>query len=221
MESGMKKEFDAARVKAMTRPSGLPFRIGKIGHVVLHCRDIERTVKFYTEVLGFEVSDVYPHEMVPGGMVFMRCSHDHHGIGFVGSMPGASEHIELNHIAFEVATLDEVLRAREHLERHGVALDFEGRRRAGSQIAVEFHDPDGHRLEIFWGLDQVGSDGHIRPAAEWKWAHSLEEAIADPCQGQDTTIADRSLLRERSEAEKQRHLEHSLATQSAKLGQDR
>jgi len=185
---------------------------------VLHCRDIERTVKFYTEVLGFKVSDVYPHKMVPGGMVFMRCSADHHGIGFVGCMEGESQHIELNHVAFEVATLDEVLRARDYLTARGIPIDFEGRRRAGSQIAIEFHDPDGHRLEIFWGLDQVGTDGRVRPESEWKWAHSLEDAIADPCVGQDTTVADPALLRTRTEEEKRRHLEHSLKTQAAKLG---
>jgi len=214
-------KFDPERLKAMTRPPGMPFHISKIGHVVLQCRDIERTVRFYTEVLGFKVSDVYPDEMVPGGMVFMRCASDHHGVGFVGTMPGASAHIELNHLAFEVATLDEVLRARAHLERCGVALEFEGRRRAGSQIAVGFSDPDGHRLEIFWGLDTVGSDERIRPAAQWKWAHSLEDAIADPVEGQDTTLADTSLLRQRSAEEKRRNLEHSHATQAAKLGQKR
>ena len=214
----MAKEFDAEKLKTMTRPTGMPFSIAKIGHVVMHCRDIERTVKFYTEILGFKVSDVYPNEMVPGGMVFMRCSHDHHGVGFVGCMDEPSQHIELNHLAFEVATIDEVLRAREYLEEKGIPIDFEGRRRAGSQVAIEFHDPDGHRLEIFWGLDQVGNEGRIRPASEWKWAHSLEDAIADPCQDQDITVGDRSLLRKRSEDEKRRHLEHSLKTQAAKLG---
>ncbi|HZT50296.1 MAG TPA: VOC family protein, partial [Stellaceae bacterium] len=120
--------------------------------------------------------------------------------------------------AFEVATLDEVLRARDYLTARGIPIDFEGRRRAGSQIAIEFHDPDGHRLEIFWGLDQVGTDGRVRPESEWKWAHSLEDAIADPCVGQDTTVADPALLRTRTEEEKRRHLEHSLKTQAAKLG---
>jgi hypothetical protein len=39
----------------------------------------------------------------------------------------------------------------------------------------------------------VGSDGHVRPPAEWKWAHTLEEAIRDPVRGQDTTLADPAL----------------------------
>jgi catechol 2,3-dioxygenase-like lactoylglutathione lyase family enzyme len=57
----------------LERPHGLPFRIGKLGHVVLNVRDVERSARFYTEVLGFQISDVYPEEMVPGGMVFLRC----------------------------------------------------------------------------------------------------------------------------------------------------
>ena len=180
--------------KRLQRPLGLPFRIARLGHVVLNVADLERSVKFYTQVLGFSVSDVYPPEMVAGGMVFMRCNADHHGVALVGSLPQRSESLELNHLAFEVATLDEVLRARDHLRRQGVAIDFEGRRRAGCQIAVEFRDPDGHRLEIYWGVDQVGSDGAVRPQSEWKGAHSLAAAIADPVRGQDTTLQDPTLL---------------------------
>jgi catechol 2,3-dioxygenase len=132
--------------------------------------------------------------MVPGGMVFLRCNPDHHGIALVGSMTAEAPNVELNHLAFEVASLDEVVRARDHLRRHGVPIDFAGRRRAGCQLAVEFRDPDNHRLEIYWGIDQIGSDGHVRPPAEWKGVPSLEEAIADPVRGQDTTLHDPALL---------------------------
>ena len=175
------------------RPAGMPFRITKIGHVVLHVADLTRSVAFYTEVLGFSVSDVYGEDMMPGGMVFLRCNPDHHGVALVGGA-GPMSHGELHHLAFEVGSLDEVIRARDHLRRHGAQIDFEGRRRAGVQIAVEFRDPDGHRLEIYWGLDQVGTDGITRPAAEWKGARSLAAAIADPVRGQDTTLQDPSLV---------------------------
>ncbi len=187
--------IDPDELKGLQRPHGLPFHIGKIGHVVINVRDVARSVRFYTEMLGFQVSDVYPEEMVPGGMAFLRCNPDHHGIALVGSMVGAAENVELNHIAFEVANLDEVIRARDHLRRRGVAIDFEGRRRAGCQLAVEFRDPDGHRLEIYWGIDQIGSDGRARPAAEWKGVRGLDAAIADPVRGQDTTLQDPLLLK--------------------------
>lgn len=176
-------------------PQGLPFRIRKIGHVVLMVSDVKRSTHFYTQVLGFKVSDVYPDSMMPGKMVFMRCNNDHHGVALVGRRPGdaPAANIELDHLAFEVASLDEVIRARDHLRAHQVKIDFEGRRRAGAQIAVEFRDPDNHRLEIFWGLDQIGTDGHVRPPAEWREAMSIEDAISNPPVGQDTSLYDPSL----------------------------
>jgi catechol 2,3-dioxygenase len=187
--------IDVDAVKALERPKGLPFRIAKLGHIVLNVSDVARSVRFYTEILGFEVSDVYPDAMVPGGMAFLRCNPDHHGIALVGSAEARSaENGDLNHLAFEVGSLDEVVHARDHLQRHGVTIDFDGRRRAGCQLAVEFRDPDGHRLEIYWGIDQIGSDGRARPATEWKGVRGLEAAIADPVRGQDTAVYDPALL---------------------------
>jgi len=174
-----------------------PFAITKIGHVVLNCRDIDLSAKFYTEILGFKISDWYPESMVPGRMCFMRYNSDHHGIALVGSMKGSSPNAELNHLAFEVETLDEVVAARNYLRRAGVPIDFEGRRRAGVQIAVEFRDPDGHRLEIYWGLDKVHHDEEIRPSEEWSLALSLEDAIAKPVPGQDTRLKNPALLTEK------------------------
>jgi len=194
-------DFEALRSKEIENlrqtqpPQGLPFRIAKIGHVVLMVSDLERSVRFYTQVLGFRISDVYPDSMMPGRMVFMRCNADHHGVALIGAAAGTSHNHELHHLAFEVATLDEVLRAREHLKAHKVPIDFEGRRRAGAQIAVEFRDPDNHRLEIYWGLDQVGSDERARPPEEWREEFSIEAAIDNPPPGQDTSLHDPSLRR--------------------------
>ncbi|HWO40979.1 MAG TPA: VOC family protein [Candidatus Eisenbacteria bacterium] len=179
---------DVDKLKSMSAPPGMPFRIAKLGHVVLRVADLERSTAFYTQILGFKVSDVYPETMMPGGMVFLRCNTDHHCLALVGGgEPGANR--ELHHVAFEVATLAEVLRARDRLRHHKVPIDFEGRRRAGCQIAVEFRDPDNHSVEIYWGVDQVGSDGRVRPPSEWLGASSLEEAIARPVPGQDTSLA--------------------------------
>jgi len=161
----------------------LPFQLRKIGHVVLNVTDLEAALRFYTDVLGLEVSDRYPDSMVPGGMIFLRCNPDHHGVALVGGAkkPDASS---LNHFAFEVGSLDEVFRARAWLAKHGIPLVFEGRRRAGCQIAVEFRDPDGNNLEIYWNIDQVGTNAAARPASEWRQARSLEDAAANPVAGQ-------------------------------------
>ncbi|HKI97917.1 MAG TPA: VOC family protein [bacterium] len=192
--------IDVDKLSRTRTPAGLPFQIGKLGHVVIHVSDLERSTGFYTQVLGFRVTDVYPEDMMPGGMVFLRCNGDHHCLALVGRAPDAADaalavRSELHHIAFEVPTLDDVFRAREHLRRHEVPIDFEGRRRAGCQVALEFHDPDGHHLEIYWGVDQVGTDGRLRPASEWRPSRTLEDAIADAPPDQDVTLRDPSLRR--------------------------
>jgi len=178
----------AEALRRMAPPAGLPFGIRKLGHVVLKVQDLQRSVAFYTGVLGFRVSEVYPDTMMKGGMVFLRCNTDHHCLALVGGAKDEASARELHHLAFEVAALEELVRAREHLRKQGVRIDYDGRRRAGCQVAVEFRDPDGHFLEIFWGLDQVGSDGRVRPPEEWREAASLEDAIAEPPPGQDTTL---------------------------------
>jgi catechol 2,3-dioxygenase-like lactoylglutathione lyase family enzyme len=183
--------MDTEAIRSLERPKGLPFRIGKIGHVALYVRDVARSARFYTEVLGFQVSDVYGNDMMPGGAVFLRCNTDHHGVALFQAEEAQLANAGLHHMAFEVSTLDEVVSAREHLRRHQVPIEFDGRRRAGCQLAVEFRDPDGHHLEIYWDIDQIGDEGRARPASEWKGASSLEQAIADPVRGQDTTPRDR------------------------------
>lgn len=190
------KSDEVVALGSVETPADLPFNITKIGHVVLMVEDLQRSLAFYTKVMGFRVSDVYPDSMMPGKMVFMRCAADHHGIALVGGGKGPSGHGELHHLAFEVSTLDEVLLAREHLKKHDVPIEFEGRRRAGAQIAIEFSDPDGHRLEIYWGLDQVGPDGRVRPPQEWREVFSLEDAVDDAPRGQDTTLKDPSLRKD-------------------------
>ena len=180
-------------LKNTETPDDIPFCITKIGHVVLKVTDLERSVDFYTQVLGFSVSDVYPDNMMPGRMVFMRCNRDHHGVALVGGAPSNSSNLELHHMAFEVSTIDEVLKAREHLIKNNVQIQFEGRRRAGAQVAVEFLDPDGHWLEIFWGLDQIAPDAKARPPEEWVEVFSLEDAIDNAPLGQNTKLKDRKL----------------------------
>jgi len=188
--------MDMDRITAMKRPKGTPFRITKIGHIGLNVTDLERSTRFYTEVLGLSVTEAMGENARPGGLVFLRYNTDHHGIALFGGNQAPLQGGTLNHVAFEVGSLDEVFRVRDHLKKFGVVPHFEGRRRAGCQVAVEFRDPDGHELEVYWDIDQVGSEDTVRPASEWRAAQSLEAALLDPPKGQDVTLADPSLARQ-------------------------
>jgi catechol 2,3-dioxygenase len=151
-------------------------------------KDLERSTRFYTQILGMQVSDAIPPGELPGGAVFLRCATDHHAIALFGATEDHPAGTGLHHLAMEVPTLDEIVRIREHLREHQIPINLDGRRGAGVQLVVEFRDPDGHLLEIYWGIDQIGSEGTVRPEEEWKSVRSLEQAIADPVAGQDTTI---------------------------------
>ncbi len=189
------KDSEMVTLKEISPPNEMPFDITKIGHVVLNVKDVQRSTEFYTQVLGFRVSDVYPDSMMPGKMVFMRFNHDHHGVALVGGSEREVDNTEMHHMAFQVETLDEVFRARDHLEKHKVHIEFSGRRRAGCQVAVEFRDPDGHFLEIYCLLDQVGPDEEARPADEWRPVASLEDAVDSAPPDQDMSLRDPSLKR--------------------------
>jgi catechol 2,3-dioxygenase len=167
-----------------TTASATPVRVKKLGHVVLRVGDIERSTRFWTELLGFSVSDRNEQ-----GMVFLRHGSDHHTI----ALAPAREHQPLpdkargqlgfDHLAMEVENVSELLRIREFLQANGVPVVFDGRRGPGSNPGVEFLDPDGYMIELYACMDQIGPDGQSRPPEEWRRATSLEDALANPVAG--------------------------------------
>lgn len=161
-----------------------PIKIKKIGHVVLSVSNIERSTRFWTEVMGFKFSD--KNEI---GMMFFRNGTDHHTIALMqatekNELPKRGE-VGFDHMALEVATVSELFKIRDFLKSKGVTIFYEGRRGPGGNPGLEFYDPDGYKIEIYAAMDQIGTDGRSRPANEWKRATTLEEAIANPLPNAD------------------------------------
>ena len=160
-------------------PQTTPIKVLKLGHLVYEVSDIERTTKFWTEIMGFSVSDT--NEI---GMVFLRSAGDHHSIALVPSKqkerPAEGTALRFHHLAMEVESVDVLIRAKAFLEAQGIPLTYEGRRGPGGNIGLEFDDPDGYCFEIYANMDQVGPDGKSRPKEQFNRQHSLESAIANP-----------------------------------------
>jgi catechol 2,3-dioxygenase-like lactoylglutathione lyase family enzyme len=160
-------------------PKTTPINVRKLGHLVYEVSDIERTTKFWTEILNFTVSDTNEQ-----GMVFLRCAGDHHSIALVPSKKGArppkDAGLRFHHLAMEVDSIDTLFRARDFLQSRGIPIDFEGRRGPGGNVGVEFLDPDGYLFEIYANMDQVGDDGKTRPPEQFNRVLSLEDAVAKP-----------------------------------------
>jgi catechol 2,3-dioxygenase len=160
------------------RPS--PVRIRKLGHVVIQVRDLERSLKFYTEVFNFRVSDRNPE-----GGVFLTSVGDHHTVALFPSSGEAAatpekDAVRLHHFAMEVGSIDELFAIRSYLRERGVPIVFEGRRRLGGHTSVEFLDPDGYHLELYCDMDQLRPDMRSRPLLSGPQPRTLEAARDHP-----------------------------------------
>jgi len=164
-------------VRSATQPS--PVRIRKLGHIVLQVADVERSIRFYTEVLNFRVSD----RQETGG-AFLTAVGDHHTIGLFPADPSAGkpakDAVRLNHFAFQVNDLDALFAARAWLRERGIPILFEGRRRLGGHSSVEFADPDGYHVELFCDMDQLQPGQRSRPMAPGPRLESLEAVRDNP-----------------------------------------
>ena len=124
-----------------------------IDHVALSVGDLERSLKFYTEVLGLGVSK--REHQKPGTEYFLDCGASL--VGLIQGDPKGGKH-ELqdgglggNHFSLRVHTKD-FDAAVEELKKHKITITFEKKRE--KSWSVYFLDPDGNKLEITaWPLE--------------------------------------------------------------------
>ena len=156
--------------------------VKKIGHVGILVADVERSLAFYKDVMGFTVTNLRKDAEGNVTGAFMRFDDDHHNF-VIGKAPAgvdveAAEMPErlVQQISFEVETRDEFLKAVTHLRAKGAKIvagplvhGFEGDGKnfngSGSR-SVYFADPDGNRLEIFTDMMKV-PHGETFPRAEY------------------------------------------------------
>jgi catechol-2,3-dioxygenase len=133
--------------------SGLGLR--RLQHIVLWVADVERSVRFYCDVLGFEVKHRYPNAAflkIPG-------TPDDHHLGLF-EQPGVSTPDEraarMYHAAWEVDELTDLARARRRLLE---ARALVGQSDHGASLSLYAKDPDGLEFEIFWTVPGVEAAG--------------------------------------------------------------
>jgi catechol 2,3-dioxygenase len=128
---------------ALIRPT-----IHHFGVITAH---LEETLDWYAKVLGM-TTVVQPSH----GLVFLSNDRAHHRLAVlslpVTANPDARPHAKLQHVAFEYATLDDLLTSWERLKDLGIepvlAADH------GPTTAFYYQDPDGNTIEVF--VDNFG-----------------------------------------------------------------
>ncbi|MEV7602145.1 VOC family protein [Kitasatospora sp. NPDC089797] len=171
-DGGYAVEFTDPEGRVLEVGAGLPehreparrdFGPDRLSHVVLNSPDLGAAKAFYTDVLGFTVSDTYEDDQ----MVFLRCNSQHHCLVLA---PG--EWTTLNHVAFEVRDTDEVMRSLGRMRRAGFdALWGPGRHGPGGNVFCYFQDPVGNVIEYTSDLIEVGPDWQARA-----WPRTQENA---------------------------------------------
>jgi catechol-2,3-dioxygenase len=126
-------------------------------HLALNTSRLEEMVEFYTEALGFDISDWLLRESA-----WLRCNNDHHTIMFTQGEPG------IDHIGFTIADGAELLRWSDHLSQYQVTLLWgPGRHGAGNDLFIRFADHEGIHIELSAGLQQYYDRDVTTPPRLW------------------------------------------------------
>jgi catechol 2,3-dioxygenase-like lactoylglutathione lyase family enzyme len=162
-----------------------PFKIRRLGHFGFNLANMEEGRRFYVELLGFRVSDVIDYsrrakspEQIAGlgdpNGYFTRYGTDHHAMVLfpkrVREALGRHERagVTINQITWQVGSLREVGKAIRWFRAQGVELQRAGRDMPGSNWHTYLYDPDGHSNELYYGIEQIGWNGHSKPRAMYE-----------------------------------------------------
>jgi catechol 2,3-dioxygenase-like lactoylglutathione lyase family enzyme len=157
-----------------------PFKIRRLGHFGFNLVNMDEGVRFYVDLLGFRVSDVMdyskraksPDQVAglgdPNGY-FTRYGTDHHAMVLfpkrVRDALGRSEEpgVTVNQITWQVGSLSEVGNAIKWFMENKIRIQRSGRDMPGSNWHTYLFDPDGHQNELYYGIEQIGWNGHSKP----------------------------------------------------------
>lgn len=145
----------AAEVEPVT---GLDMPV-RLTHVVFNSADAEAVASNAEQILGFTVSDRTK------AMVFVRCNTNHHSTAFA-----RAGHSSLNHIAFEMADTDAVMRGIGRMRDHGYAPAWgPGRHGPGDNVFGYFIAPFGAVIEYSTPVEVVADDYRTGAPEDWTW----------------------------------------------------
>lgn len=156
-----------------------------VHHVAYRCKDAKETVEFYHDVLGMDFQLAIAEDYVPSTGAYDPYMHIFldAGNGNVLAFFELPEQPDMDrdhntpqwvqHIAFKVATMDDLLNAKTRAEAHG--LDVVGPTNHGIFRSIYFFDPNGHRLELACNTgtpEQMAELKRVAPEMLEEWSRT-------------------------------------------------
>ena len=105
-------DVETRQHRAIEEGEAIPVRIS---HAVMNSNDPNKTMAFYSDVLGFKLSDTLWSEHMGEMMHFMRCNDWHHSLAIA-----KGPHTSVHHVSFEMRGLDEYMRGTGRVMRAGI-----------------------------------------------------------------------------------------------------
>lgn len=160
-----------------------PFKIRRLGHFGFSAKNLKECLQFYNQEVGFRITDPMnfaerpPVAKLLEGIAdthqyFMRHGTDHHSFVMAdrevvnrlyASRPHKPAH-SINQMTWQVGSLREVVNAIDFFDKHKVPVNRAGRDMPGSNWHVYPFDPEFHRNELYYGIEQIGWSGKPKPA---------------------------------------------------------
>jgi len=156
-----------------------------VHHVAYRCKDARETVEFYRDVLGMDFQLAIAEDHVPSTGAYDPYMHIFLDAGNGNVLAffelpeqpdmGRDENTPqwVQHIAFKVATMDDLHAARARAEEHG--LDVIGPTNHGIFRSIYFFDPNGHRLELACNTgtpEQMAELKRVAPEMLEEWSRT-------------------------------------------------
>lgn len=163
-----------------------PFRVTKIGPIALFVKDVEASSRFYQHHLGLRVTEESTWEGCR--CVFLRTGTEHHSMVLapqalrakLGLRPDSTTMM----LGLQVASYRQLREARAFFKERGARiLDLPAETHAGIDYAFQVLDPEGHCIQLYFGMEQLGWHGQPRPAEErpkvdpGAWPGEIDEPI--------------------------------------------
>ena len=119
----------------------------KLSHAFINVVDVNKVVPFYTDILGFQITD-RGHINGEIEAVFMSQDPDnHHQIALAGTLKDNKGARNLGHVAFRMEKLDDLRALKKRLTSEGIAIGRELSH--GNAWSLYFTDPEGNGVECF------------------------------------------------------------------------
>jgi catechol 2,3-dioxygenase-like lactoylglutathione lyase family enzyme len=169
-----------------------PFKIVKIGPVGLYVRDVDAARAFYQDTLGFILSEEVDWQGYR--CLFLRSNTEHHSLALfpleLREMLGASPHSSSASFGLQLGNYRQLRDAVRFLKEQGCRfMELPPELHPGIDYAAHVLDPDGHCIQLYYYMEQIGWDGKIRAAGERRhvaageWPEAIE-ALSDVYAGE-------------------------------------